>query len=300
MYHHKSCGNIDFMDIVHMHPDSIVILDDDNRILFANTSGLRLLHRLTYSQDYLPASMEFTGDAEQIISVIDVAGHEIVLNMQSQTTDWENKQVRFVCLADVTDEVNERRSLEKLVYTDHLTGLHNRRGLEQLAINILTSAQLHDQHVSLFYIDVNKLKRINDESGHATGDTAIIETAELLKKSFREDDIIARIGGDEFVVLVSEHDDYTNDAIIERLQGNINAINLLPRRKYALSLSIGVVQVHRSNIFHLDELLEKADRRMYAAKHKKKYERIQNFVTTNENIQIVKNKTMPYPALPYG
>lgn len=255
----------DFMNLVRLHPDSILIADAENKILFANTRGMRLLCRLPSSHDYLPACMDLVTETEQIISVIDIAGDEVVLDIEAQEIQWDSQPVRFFCIVDITDETRERRCLEKLVYTDHLTGLYNRRGLEQLSVNILASSKRRGMSASLFYIDVNKLKQINDSLGHATGDAAIIETSELLKNSFRECDIIARIGGDEFVVLVVEEENNTKDVIFDRIQRTIDRNNICKNRLYNLSLSIGVVQIDDYSI-PFSEMMNKADRQMYAAK----------------------------------
>ncbi len=262
----------DFMNLVRLHPDSILIADAENKILFANTSGMRLLCRLPSSHDYLPACMDLVTGTEQIISVIDIAGNEVVLDIEAQEIQWQNQPVRFICIADISDETREKRRLKKLVYTDHLTGLYNRRGLEQLSVNILASSKRRGMSASLFYIDVNRLKQINDSLGHATGDAAIIETSELLKNSFRECDVSARIGGDEFVVLVIEEEGNTKDVIFDRIQRTIDKNNKCKNRQYKLSLSIGVIPIDDYSI-PFSELLDKADRQMYVAKRFKKRNR---------------------------
>lgn len=282
MHPQQALDNFDFMNLVRLHPDSILLVDEDNKVIFANAVGLRLLCRLPASHDYLPACLDFPYDTEQVISVIDIAGHEIILNIQCQHVPWKGSRVRLFCLTDVTGETLERRALEKLVYTDHLTSLYNRRGIEQLAVNIISSAKRHDQYVSLFYIDVNKLKQINDTLGHAAGDAAIVETADILRNVFRECDVIARIGGDEFAVLVTEDDMNTNNAILQRLLNRIRGKNSAANRSYKLSLSIGIVQYEHNNIFSFRNLLEKADRQMYVAKHGNKWNLAHNYYNTDE------------------
>lgn len=283
MQSHPDLDNFDFMTVVRMHPDSILIVDDKNRVIFANTAGLRLLCRLPSSQDMLPACLDIADSTDQIISMIDIAHKELILDVQCQEVQWNGSSVRLYCLSDITGDTHERRSLEKLVYTDHLTNLYNRRGFEQLAINMIASAKRHEQYVSLFYIDVNKLKQINDSHGHGVGDTAIMETADLLRNAFRDSDVIARIGGDEFAVLVTEDDSSTNTAILKRLQTRINRKNTLPNRAYRLSLSIGIVQFEHRELVHFSDLLEMADQQMYAAKHNRRHEYLQDFINSDDN-----------------
>lgn len=288
MVQQETTDRIDFMDIVRMHPDSILLVNGDNRIIFANTAGLRLLCRLPAAGDHLPDYMDIPADAEQIISLLDIAGHEVVLNIQNQPIQWHGSAVRLFCITDVSEETKQRRSLENLVYSDYLTGLYNRRGFEQLAIKMISTAQRQHRTVSLFYIDVNGLKLINDELGHASGDAAIIETAELLKHSFRESDIIARVGGDEFVVLVSEDAPYCNDIILARLQMQIDKRNHYTHQTYQLSLSIGIVQHDNNSQIDVHNLIRQADKQMYRARrnrHRQLFGIFRNNINT------------PHPAL---
>lgn len=87
---------------------------------------------------------------------------------------------------------------------DDLTGLYNRRGFFTLAEHLLKLAKRQQEGLFMLYADLDDLKKINDTLGHQKGDWALIDTANLLKETFRESDIIARIGGDEFVVMPIE------------------------------------------------------------------------------------------------
>ncbi len=98
----------------------------------------------------------------------------------------------------------QRKSLLALSLVDDLTGIYNRRGFSALAQQELKKANRIKRGMLLLFADVDDLKKINDSLGHQEGDLALIETANLLKETFREPDIIARIGGDEFVVLAAE------------------------------------------------------------------------------------------------
>jgi diguanylate cyclase (GGDEF)-like protein len=115
---------------------------------------------------------------------------------------------------------------------------------------------------------MDHLKRINDHHGHNKGDQALIDFANILQKTFRESDIIARIGGDEFVALL-ETTDENSEMLINRLFDNIKNWNTEGSEPYTLSISVGTGQFDPEHPILIDELLSKADASMYAQKRKK-------------------------------
>ena len=121
----------------------------------------------------------------------------------------------------------------------------------------------------LLFIDMDNLKWINDHHGHNEGDQALIDLANILRKTFRESDIVARIGGDEFVVL-SEPTDENSEVVLTRLYENIKDHNAKRSRRYDLSISVGMTQFDPKHPVSIDELLSKADALMYAEKRKRR------------------------------
>lgn len=118
------------------------------------------------------------------------------------------------------------------------------------------------------YMDLNDMKAINDKLGHSTGDQALIDTANILRNTFRESDIISRMGGDEFAVLLTEMTSLDDEyIIIKHLQDNLKTHNEQHGHSYALSLSIGVSTFNPEYPSSLDTMLKQADLLMY--EHKK-------------------------------
>lgn len=153
-----------------------------------------------------------------------------------------------------------------LALVDPLTGLYNRRGFltlvrqqEELALR-LNRRMLH------LFIDLDGLKRINDTFGHHEGDLALQDTAALLRRTFRESDVIARIGGDEFAVLAVEMDERWGNSWEGRLQEQLTAANVERDRGYDLVLSVGVAAVDPRVRQPLEERLNMADVEMYRVK----------------------------------
>jgi len=122
----------------------------------------------------------------------------------------------------------------------------------------------------LFFIDMDGLKWINDTLGHEEGDKALIETATLFKETFRTSDIIARMGGDEYVALAIEITETNSEIITGRLQSLIDKRNNQETRRYRLSISIGYSYYDPENPCSIDDLIERADKLMYEQKQNKK------------------------------
>ncbi len=157
--------------------------------------------------------------------------------------------------------------LRSLALIDDLTGLYNRRGFFTLAEHYLKLAERMHKNFYLIFSDIDNLKKINDDFGHLQGDLFLKKAAEILRYSFRDSDIIARIGGDEFVVLIAETTDYNAKSAITRLQENIKKYN--KKEKKNLSLSTGIANFHPNLKFSLQDLLDKADKHLYEKKRKK-------------------------------
>jgi diguanylate cyclase (GGDEF)-like protein/PAS domain S-box-containing protein len=175
-------------------------------------------------------------------------------------------------LRDVTQQKLAEEALKAMSLIDDLTGLYNRRGFLTLAEQELKVAQRLERGMFLLFADMDDLKVINDTFGHLEGDRALMETARIIKENFRDPDIIARIGGDEFVILAIEGASEAGpDLLTERLRGNLVAYNNTESdRKYRLSLSFGAVAYDPKNPMSIDMLLSQADKNMYEEKQGKK------------------------------
>lgn len=169
------------------------------------------------------------------------------------------------------EKANER--LRNLSLTDELTGLNNRRGFAILANGLFKFARRANHPLCLLYIDMDSLKQINNTFGHTEGDTALNHFARILTETFRDSDVIARMGGDEFAVLTIDANENNIAVIKARLESNVESYNLVSVRGYALSFSMGVIPVDLDSMFTVDVLLTKADAAMYEHKQGKKSKR---------------------------
>jgi diguanylate cyclase (GGDEF)-like protein len=149
---------------------------------------------------------------------------------------------------------------------DYLTGLNNRRGFFILAQQHAKLAKRMKRPVLFVVADLDGMKKINDTFGHEAGDQALIETAGILKKTFRDADIIGRIGGDEFAVCIMEDDTSTAEAITARLEENIRIANTITTAPYKLSISAGIARFDSASQTSFEQMLAQADRLMYEIK----------------------------------
>jgi diguanylate cyclase (GGDEF)-like protein len=152
---------------------------------------------------------------------------------------------------------------------DELTGLYNLRGFRLLAEQAKRMADRAGDSFSVLFVDLDDLKRTNDQLGHDAGSQCLIETAEILKATFREADVMGRIGGDEFAVAGG----FTQQAILsaaQRLEELADSRNANGDREAPLAFSIGHVTATADFRESLDSLLAKADQAMYREKRRKK------------------------------
>jgi diguanylate cyclase (GGDEF)-like protein len=166
------------------------------------------------------------------------------------------------------EKVNDR--LRSLSLSDGLTGLNNRRGFMILATGLLKFTRRAGYSLCLMYIDLDSLKYINDTFGHTAGDTAITHFARILTDTFRDSDVIGRMGGDEFVALIIDATESDLAGMQARLQSNVDAHNLQAEPGHTLSFSLGVIRVDSNSTISMEALLSQADAAMYKHKQSRK------------------------------
>ncbi|MGA3085219.1 MAG: sensor domain-containing diguanylate cyclase [Thermodesulfobacteriota bacterium] len=174
-------------------------------------------------------------------------------------------------LRDVTRQKQAEEALKAMSLVDDLTGINNRRGFLTLAEQELKIANRMERGTFLLFADLDDLKGINDTLGHLEGDQALKDIAHILKETFRDPDILARIGGDEFVILAIEGASEAGpELLVERLRKNLELSNKESSRPYNLSLSMGAAGYDPEHPVSIETLLLEADRNMYEEKHGKR------------------------------
>lgn len=192
--------------------DAVVVLDAAGRVVDANRAGTAHLLR------YRP---ELAGDvigrpwtdlvAPRIVETLAGAEHRFITGSDGQTLDVRVSRVvtaagrlqgEVVVIRDVTEVERMRAELSEQALRDVLTGLFNRRHLERVLPEAVQAALADDRPLSVLMVDVDRFKEVNDRCGHAAGDRVLVEVARVLQTGVRPQDVVARTGGDEFVMLL--------------------------------------------------------------------------------------------------
>ncbi len=189
-----------------------------------------------------------------------ISTHDSSLKQRSSIKDFTDR------LAVAITNVWRSEDLYKQAHYDRLTNLLNRPAFEDRLVYALAQAKRHGKYGALLFMDLDRFKQVNDTEGHKAGDRLLIVTADRLKKSIREEDTLARFGGDEFGILISN---FTNHnelvALCERVIKNLNEPIVVDRIEHVVSASIGVA-VFPTDADSSEELLMMADAAMYRAK----------------------------------
>jgi diguanylate cyclase (GGDEF)-like protein/PAS domain S-box-containing protein len=272
-----------YRDLVENAQGLICTHDMEGRLLSVNQAALTLTGATAeqvigrYLGDLLcDASRDiFPLYLERINHVGTDAGLMFVRAANGRELAWQYRNVRveepgkppYVLghAQDVTELRDAQEQLRQLAMTDDLTGLQNRRGFFLNGTRFLADCVQGQKTAALFYLDIDGLKRINDTFGHDAGSAVIASAAEVMKNSFRAADVLARIGGDEFVALATVPPDDI-DTVGKRLRWHVQKFNSSGRLPHALKVSIGLATFEPGSGLTLEALLQRADAAMYAQK----------------------------------
>lgn len=176
-----------------------------------------------------------------LTSIVRRANNRRVLGYQGIIRDTtEHKRIE-------AEKQRLMKELHSMSFIDDLTGLYNRRGFFSLAQKQLEIAKRLKKGMFIIFVDIDNLKWTNDTFGHREGDQSLVDTAEILKKSYREADVIARMGGDEFAIIAMENSETNDNILFSRLKKNLKSYNLKMERRYDLSMSVGIEHFDHKN-----------------------------------------------------
>ncbi|TNF69394.1 MAG: GGDEF domain-containing protein [Gammaproteobacteria bacterium] len=157
--------------------------------------------------------------------------------------------------------------LKYLSEHDDLTDLYRKAFFETSVEKALLNIKENKMKYSILFIDLNKFKQINDTYGHLVGDIVLKEVANLFKKTFRKTDIIARVGGDEFAILLKDSDKESSLVLSQKLLKNLECLKVkTSRNEISVYMSIGIVELNDKHVSYLDVIRE-ADIACYKAKN---------------------------------
>ena len=182
----------------------------------------------------------------------------------------ENGQLTYYAAIerDLTEHKKLQSQLESMATIDSLTGLANRQAFLQRAKNEFNRARRYSRPLSVVMIDIDHFKSINDQYGHATGDEVLRQTAMICQSSLRGSDLMGRVGGEEFVLLLPDTPHTNAFHVAERMRAHLyeTPIELENDAHLKITASFGVASLSEADN-DFDTVLERADEAMYLAKH---------------------------------
>jgi diguanylate cyclase (GGDEF)-like protein len=247
------------------NPD-LIILD----LMMPDMTRIELCRRLKSDILYAHIPIIFVTDSKEKEDIINAFNSGAVDYINKPFNSWEllAKVKIHLELKKTQEELkNINSQLEKLVRTDSLTGVNNRREILALGEKELRRCRRYHRYFSVLFIDIDHFKHINDTFGHLLGDKTLITVAGAIKNCLRQVDSFGRFGGEEFVAILPETNLEDAETLARRICQVINKLNIeIDRQKVRVTASIGVATFSTQDN-NLEEVIERADRAMFAAKN---------------------------------
>jgi len=253
------------IDLVAAHQPAVVITDWE----MPDITGLQLCEQIRRDHDSYRYIILLTSNTEknQIIEGL-AAGADDYLTKPFHPGELLARVTVGRRIAELHRQVQAKnRLLEELALTDSLTGLPNRRAIEHWATRELKGADRHGYSFWVVMADLDRFKNVNDTYGHETGDLVLQKFAELLKANTRSSNMCGRIGGEEFVLVLSHIGKEDVVTAIERIRRQLEAERFaVGARTLSITASFGVSGIEGRSAPQFNELLRAADMALYAAK----------------------------------
>lgn len=273
-----------------LHPD-LVLLD----ILMPGLNGLAVCARLRADPEVADTPVLFLSSADDIPTK--AAGFQLgAHDFLSKHIDPRELEIRIKAalaakqqrdaLKDAAVRLkNEAQRLQQQAQVDPLTGLPNRRALIDSGERAIYLARYLDQPVSLYMVDVDYFKRVNDTWGHSAGDRILMQVATHLRVNLREGDLCSRFGGEEFAVVLPGTDLGDAVTVAERLRHGIEEARFsVGKERTKVTVSVGVASFPADGTT-LDALIDMADQRLYTAKGNGRNRVVPEVITSVQRVQ---------------
>ena len=210
-----------------------------------------------------------------IIIGIATTGMEVDSNITAITASISSVLL-FLFHIFMTKKINDlEKSLRELSLTDELTKIYNRRGLYTLGDHLYRESRRNKIPMTVIFFDLDGLKKVNDTYGHDTGSELIKDFACLLQENLRDSDILARVGGDEFVIIT--HNEDCQQFILNRFDNAVKAFNESGKKIYEIHYSAGMTYFNPDENRSFSEIIDEADAKMYQIKIQKKSNQMMNY-----------------------
>jgi len=285
----KLKANQELLDTVLNNADAYIYMkDQDRRFMYINTQTANLFNIPPEdaigkkAEDFLPsdAAADFDIlDSRVLSSGEKVSGEEVIFDNEGHSRHfWStkvpikneyNEVTQYIGFSnDITELIQLKKNLEKLASIDDLTQVANRRSFLERSEIELVRAKRYKIPMCFMAIDLDLFKKINDNYGHHVGDTVLKDIAKICADSLRTTDVIGRMGGEEFSILLPETDLAATQIMADRLRKRVQDYKLAGswQEPITASISIGITELNNDEDKTLDDILIRADVALYKAK----------------------------------
>jgi len=259
--------------------DGMLVLDLDHRIVDLNPSAEQILdaeekrligRSISESPlfpDALAAFVETASSGQTEIDIRDEESRSTFL-LELNALYRDGREIgKLLVIKDITEQRRRERSLWEDASRDHLTGVYNRRFLSEVGEREFRRAGRHGHPLSLILFDLDNFKQINDTHGHLAGDKLLKGIAEVCQEATRQEDILARYGGDEFVILCLDTSREGACDLAERIRSEVEqAVISYQGQGLEVTASLGVTTLEDDDPQSIVDLIEQADQALYQAK----------------------------------
>jgi diguanylate cyclase (GGDEF)-like protein/PAS domain S-box-containing protein len=273
-----------YREVVELSPDPIFIVQNEKLVLankaaaaFARANGVKQLEGKSVTGLFAEnrddtvaryiARIERGGDFDPLdTQLIRMDGSRIDVEIRSASFTYEGKPAEILIMRDISERKRTVEKMTRLAHYDVLTGLPNRSLFQQLLEHALAVAERNGGSIEVLFVDVDKFKSINDTYGHAAGDQVLRQVAGRMRTVLRESDTVARLAGDEFVVLVeADREKARGGAVARKILRELSKPIFHQDLPLTVTVSIGISRFPQ-DASDGDGLLKKADEAMYRAK----------------------------------
>ncbi len=270
--------------IIDASPIGMLLVDGRGKIVFSNTKSenifgygeheliglsvnclvpdkLREIHE-SIRDEFVNSSSSHAMDYGRVLPGRKKNGFEVQLQIGLTPLQFENKNYILASIIDIYNQV-----LKVASYHDALTGLANRNLFRELANNLHSLSIRNRLGLSMLFLDLDGFKNVNDKFGHATGDGVLCKVADVLSASVRKNDIVSRIGGDEFIMCLYGIESMQQLEIVAKtIIEKVSLIKKINDQAVSIGISIGALYIARPEEWLLDDMIKEADKLMYRAK----------------------------------
>lgn len=266
-------SNAAFLNMVDNSSDAVLILDLNKKVLYTNYAAIKLFNRNISDLlgNLLPLKLNLLKlverDEDKSKAHINIKnGHDTMVEVSVHKTLWNNQPSYVVSFREMTEQKKAKKTVEHLSKHDFLTDLPNRLSFEQKFEKVISNARDNHSLVALLYLDLDNFKMINDLLGHDAGDELLRKVSHIIRGSVRYDDLVARMEGDEFVLILNEVLNIESPSLMaRRILEKLATITHLNEKPIYINASIGIAMYPQDGNTSA-ELLKNADIAMYCAK----------------------------------